>query len=165
VRRRGVRHKLARLVLDCVVEQRPNPDSRIRLSDRVDPVGVPLARLDWRISDQEKETVAILGRLIADEFSRVGLAAPTLAQWVRTGHRDEAQFVDVAHPTGTTRMSSDSRYGVVDENCRVHGVDTIFVAGSSVFPTTGHANPTLMIIALAIRLADRLKTSVFRRTS
>jgi choline dehydrogenase-like flavoprotein len=165
VRRRGVRHKLARLVLDCIVEQRPNPDSRIRLSDRVDPLGVPLAQLDWRISEHEKETVAILGRLIADEFSRVGLAAPTLAPWVRTGHYDEAQFVDVAHPTGTTRMSSDPRCGVVDENCRVHGVDAIFIAGSSVFPTSGHANPTLMIVALAIRLADWLKTRLFCRTS
>jgi len=147
------------------VEQRPDPESRIRLSDRVDPLGVPLAQLDWRISEHEKETVATLGRLIADEFSRVELSVPTLAQWVRTGHYDEAQFVDVAHPTGTTRMSSDPRYGVVDENCRVHGIDAIFISGSSVFPTSGHANPTLMIVALAIRLADWLKTRIFYCTS
>jgi hypothetical protein len=58
-----------------------------------------------------------------------------LAQWVRTGHYDEAQFAwNDAHPNGTTRMSSDPGYGVVDENCRVHAVDAIFIAGSSVRP-------------------------------
>ena len=61
------------------------------------------------------------------------------------------------HPMGTTRMHSDPKKGVVDENCRVHGISNLFMAGSSVFPTTGFANPTLTIVALAIRLADHLK--------
>jgi choline dehydrogenase-like flavoprotein len=57
-------------------------------------------------------------------------------------------------------MASDARSGVVDTDCKVHGTDALYVAGSSVFPTTGHANPTLMIVALAIRLADRLKQTL-----
>ena len=61
------------------------------------------------------------------------------------------------HPTGTTRMDADPRRGVVDEHCRVHSLSNLHVAGSSVFPTAGWANPTLTIVALAIRLADRLK--------
>jgi GMC oxidoreductase len=87
---------------------------------------------------------------------------PTLAEWIQSGrHDEEATFRDAAHPTGTTRMTRDPRDGVVDENCSVHGVEGIYIAGSSVFPTTGHANPTLMIVALALRLADWLKLKVF----
>lgn len=162
VHRRGITRKMRRLFLHCDVEQRPDPESRICLSDRRDRLGIPLPRLDWKISGQEKATVAIFGKLIVDEFKRIGLPLPLLTEWVRNGRYDQAEFIDVGHPTGTTRMARDPRGGVVDENCRVHGVDGIFVAGSSVFPTNGHANPTLMIVALAIRLADRLKAQYFR---
>lgn len=58
---------------------------------------------------------------------------------------------------GTTRMHASPKHGVVDANCRVHGVNNLFVVGSSVFPTAGSANPTLTILALAIRLADHIK--------
>jgi choline dehydrogenase-like flavoprotein len=58
---------------------------------------------------------------------------------------------------GTTRMHDDPKAGVVDSHCRVHGVENVFVAGSSVFPTSGHANPTLTVVALALRLADHIK--------
>jgi choline dehydrogenase-like flavoprotein len=81
---------------------------------------------------------------------------------VRDSRPNEAVFCDVAHPTGTTRMADDPKQGVVDRNCRLHGVEGIYIAGSSVFPTAGHANPTLMIVALALRLADRLKQVHFR---
>jgi choline dehydrogenase-like flavoprotein len=64
------------------------------------------------------------------------------------------------HHIGTTRMADDPREGVVDADCRVHGVSNLYVAGSSVFPTAGNANPTLTIVALALRLADRLKGTV-----
>ena len=68
------------------------------------------------------------------------------------------------HHIGTTRMAEDPTHGVVDRNCQVHGVDNLFIAGSSVFPTAGHANPTLTIVALALRLADHLKRTRFDRT-
>jgi choline dehydrogenase-like flavoprotein len=61
------------------------------------------------------------------------------------------------HHLGTTRMSDDPKTGVVDANCRVHGVANLYVAGSSVFPTSGYANPTLTIVALALRLGDELR--------
>ncbi len=160
VRGRGVPHKLRRLVLDCIVEQRPDPESRLVLSAKSDRLGLPIARLDWRISQQEKTTVATFGNLIAREFQRIGLPTPRLADWAENRRLDDAQFVDVCHPTGTTRMAASPRMGVIDEACKVHGVEGLFVAGSSVFPTSGHANPTLMIVALAIRLADKLKTTL-----
>jgi choline dehydrogenase-like flavoprotein len=58
---------------------------------------------------------------------------------------------------GTTRMALDPRRGVVDQDCRVHGVENLYIAGSSVFPTCGFANPTLTIVELALRLVDHLK--------
>ncbi len=69
----------------------------------------------------------------------------------------ELQFTDASHHMGTTRMNDDAREGVVDRNCRVHGLDNLFVGGSSVFATAGHANPTLTIVALTLRLAEHLK--------
>ena len=156
-----VTRKIRRLLLHAWAEQRPDPESRIRLSDRKDRLGMRLPQVDWKISEQEKVTLAIFGKLITQEFKRIGLPPPLLADWARSGRYDEAEFVDACHPTGTTRMARDPREGVVDENCRVHGVEAIFVAGSSVFPTSGHANPTLMIVALAIRLADWLKVRCF----
>jgi choline dehydrogenase-like flavoprotein len=153
--------KVQRLAFYCDVEQRPDPESRISLSERKDRFGLPLPKIDWRIGEQEKLTVATLATLITQEFPRVGLPELTLAEWIRTGCHDQASFLDAAHPSGTTRMASDAREGVVDENCQIHDVDGIYIAGSSVFPTVGHANPTLMIVALALRLADRLKTNVF----
>ena len=62
-----------------------------------------------------------------------------------------------AHHMGTTRMADDPTHGVVDAHCRVHGIENLFVAGSSVFPTGGSANPTLTLVALALRLSDHLK--------
>lgn len=65
--------------------------------------------------------------------------------------------MDLGHSLGTTRMSDDPASGVVDRNCEVHGVSGLFIAGGSVFPTSGHANPTLTMLALSLRLAEHLK--------
>jgi len=64
-----------------------------------------------------------------------------------------------AHNIGGTRMHEDPSRGVVDANCKVHGIDNLFVASSSVFPTGSHANPTLTIVALSVRLGDHLLES------
>jgi len=82
---------------------------------------------------------------------RMGLGRVRLYEW------DDNQYVTPTfHFSGTTRMASDPRVGVVDADCRVHSTRNLFVAGSSVFPTVGHVNPTLTIVALACRLADHL---------
>jgi choline dehydrogenase-like flavoprotein len=70
----------------------------------------------------------------------------------------EPRFTDASHHIGTTRMSDDPKRGVVDRHCKVHGVANLYVAGSSVFPSSGHANPTFTIVALALRLAAHLHT-------
>jgi len=70
---------------------------------------------------------------------------------------DTLSYTDASHHIGTTRMSEHPRNGVVDANCKVHGVENLFIAGSSVFPTCGYANPTWSIVALALRLAEHLQ--------
>ncbi|MBB5915024.1 choline dehydrogenase-like flavoprotein [Nocardia transvalensis] len=153
----GLPHRLDRVELRCMVEQRPDPASRVTLAEHSDRFGVPVARLEWKTSELEDRTVRRAAGLVAAEFARLGYAAPTLCEWARPGSSAPPQLTDWAHPTGTTRMSADPRHGVVDPACRVHEVENLYVAGSSVFPTTGHVNPTLMILALAVRLADGLK--------
>ena len=76
---------------------------------------------------------------------------------MQAGRHEDATFVSASHPSCTTRMANNPRYGVVDADRRVHGMARLHAAGSSVFPTVGHANPTLMIVALAIRLAHHLR--------
>lgn len=153
----GIRRKLAELVLLGMVEQRPDPDSRITLSNQRDRFGIPISRIDWRSHPDEARTMRRTGELVAAEMVRMGFPAPDLAEWVRDGAAMPDDFVDVAHPTGTTRMSDDPAKGVVDRNGMVHGIDGLYVTGSSVFPTAGHCNPTQLIVAMAIRLADQLK--------
>lgn len=118
---------------------------------------MPLSKIDWKIDETERAAARRLGELITLEFKHIGLTPPKLAQWLYSDDEWESNFTDRAHPTGSTKMSVNPADGVVDVNCNVHGVEGLFVAGSSVFPTAGHANPTLMIVALAIRLADWLK--------
>ncbi len=143
------------LSLECMVEQRPDRDSRVTLSSSRDALGMRTSRIDWRVSDQEAATVRRMGEVIVSELRRLGLPAPRLADDI-VDDDGLLTLPDVAHPSGTTRMSTSPATGVVDTDSRVHGVEGLFVAGSSVFPTSGHANPTQMIVALAVRLADHL---------
>ncbi|MFE3755030.1 GMC oxidoreductase [Nocardia tengchongensis] len=153
----GLPRKLEQVELRCMVEQAPNPDSRISLGDTVDRLGLPHPRIDWKTSAQEDTTVRRAAALVAGEFARLGYTPPALDEWVREASSLPPRLTDWAHPTGATRMSADPRTGVVDRDCRVHGMENLYIAGSSVFPTNGHANPTLTIVALAVRLAERLR--------
>lgn len=148
--------RLSAISLQAMVEQEPNRDSRLTLGDRTDAFGLPISRIDWRIGEAEARTVRRAAGLFASEMARLGAPRPRLVDMITDG-AVPFMLPDVAHPSGTTRMSADPRTGVVDEQCAVHGVDGLFVAGSSVFPTNGHANPTQMIVAMAVRLADEVK--------
>jgi choline dehydrogenase-like flavoprotein len=162
IERNGIRRKLKNLDLMCMCEQQPNPDSRVILSDRKDRFGSRLACIDWRISDEEPRTLHRMAELVSEQMVRMGFPAPGLSEWVRQREALPSDFLDVAHPTGTTRMSDDPATGVVDRDGQVHGIAGLYVAGSSTFPTAGHCNPTQMIVALAVRLADHIKTKTNR---
>jgi choline dehydrogenase-like flavoprotein len=149
--------KLHAVTLDAMCEQLPNPDSRLTLSDRRDRLGMRIPRIDWRVSESEALAMRRITELMAEHLSHMGLEPPVPEDWVRDGAMLPRTIRDVAHPAGTTRMADDPARGVVDAQCQVHGVQGLFIGGSSVFPTSGHANPTQMIVALALRLADKLK--------
>jgi choline dehydrogenase-like flavoprotein len=143
-------------IVGCRAEQAPNPDSRVALDDTTDRFGMPRARLHWELTDRDRASF--------EGAQRLWLAAidPRHAEATPMRGPDGAGWTDRltagAHHTGTTRMHRDPALGVVDEHCRVHGTSNIYVAGSSVFPTAGWAPPTLTIVALALRLGDRIKS-------
>ncbi|MET0790899.1 MAG: GMC oxidoreductase [Polyangiaceae bacterium] len=161
VGRRGFRHKGGRLSLICMCEQIPDRESRVTLSPELDALGVPKSLLHWKVNGRELETLVRTAEITARAFADAQLPPVRLFDWVKDRQFTGSPVIDVAHPTGTTRMAADARDGVVDLNCKVHGVEGLYIAGSSVFPTAGHANPTLMLVALAMRLAEHLKTTVF----
>jgi choline dehydrogenase-like flavoprotein len=139
------------------VEHAPNPDSRVTLTDRTDALGMPTVRLDWRFGELERHTLRRTNELLGREFGRAGLGRGAIVpDDPDTGWPPLLR--GAWHQMGTTRMHADPRRGVVDANCRVHGIANLFIAGSSVFPTSGYMNPTLTIVALALRLADHLET-------
>ncbi len=159
---RGMPQRLTSVSIDAIAEQRPDPDSRVRLAEKTDRLGMPVATVDWRINDDERRTIARIARLTRDAFARASLPTPVLESWIDEERLGDADIIDMAHSAGTTRMSASPASGVVDPDCQVHGVRGLFIAGGSVFPTTGHANPTLMILALAIRLSDKIKSELGR---
>jgi hypothetical protein len=135
-------------------EQTPNPDSRVTLSNRVDRTGLRLPVLDWRLNGRDIGSARRSAELLGDE-----LAAAGLGEFVPARNQRDGRLPVITggwHHMGTTRMSVLASEGVVDSNCGVHGVKNLFIAGSSVFPTGGFANPTLSLVALAIRLAHHL---------
>jgi choline dehydrogenase-like flavoprotein len=161
--RRGVARQIRHLFRPetslCVrtaVEMTPNPDSRVTLGDERDRFGMPRVRVDWRLNADDRRGFDRLLAAVHEEIRRRGLGAFVHHQ---VGDCDGWPHATSGgkHHMGTTRMHSDPRHGVVDPDCRVHGMANLYLAGSSVFPTGGYVNPTLTIVALAIRLADHLK--------
>jgi choline dehydrogenase-like flavoprotein len=146
-------------VLTVGGEQAPNRDSRVYLSDSVDSLGMRRVNLDWRLTEQETRSWSRFAEVAASEFERTRLGSVELDDLLLPEDPAElsGRIVDAAHHMGTTRMGRSPADGVVDRDCRVFGVENLFVASSSVFPSGGLSNPTLTIIALAIRLADHLK--------
>jgi len=138
-------------------EQAPNPLSRVLLGKERDALGLRRIQLDWRLSEIDKRSVRELASLIGQEFGRIQKGRVRLPIWLLDKEVSEDDpILGGYHHMGTTRMSDDPSTGVVDADCRVFSTRNLFVAGSSVFPTGGCANPTLTIVALALRLASHL---------
>jgi choline dehydrogenase-like flavoprotein len=146
-----------RLSLVVHVEQAPDPENRITLGEEKDALGLPRARLRWGLGELERRTAERVSRLIAEELGRLGRGRLRLDEWLLSPQAAWPAVPIKCHHIGTTRMSDDPRQGVVDRECRVHGIENLWIAGSSVFPTSGFANPTLTILALTLRLASHLR--------
>lgn len=152
----GVPSRSAILLLD--LEQAPDPESRVSLAPDRDALGLRRAQVNWRIGELERRTAAQFTSYVAADFARLGIGRCRLEPWLRDDHIPMTDALqETYHYMGTTRMADDPSEGVVDRNCAVYGMANLYVAGSSVFSTAGQANPTLTIVALAVRLADHLK--------
>jgi choline dehydrogenase-like flavoprotein len=142
---------------DCMVRVDPTPmrESRISLAEELDPLGMPRARLTWAVHQNDRVNVRRLVEKFGEEVARLGVGR------VKVLFDPDKEFPEDTgigwHHMGTTRMSEDPRNGVVDKNCKVHSIDNLYVAGSSVFATSGSGTPTMTIVALALRLSDHLK--------
>jgi choline dehydrogenase-like flavoprotein len=139
-------------------EQSPDPESRVRLSDARDAFGMRRVVLEWHLDELTKKSIRRGLELLAATMGRAGIG-----RIFSYAHTEEplsgAHWPQIGggfHHMGTTRMADAPERGVVDSDCRVFGLENLYVAGSSVFPTSGLANPTLTLVALALRLADRI---------
>lgn len=162
-----VRNENGIYALSYHAEHAPDPESRVTLSDRRDGSGVPLPRVDLRFGNIDVESVVRSHEILARWLDEVGIAT---LEWLQPPeHRVDhvwSQTHDGYHQIGLTRISHGPATGVVDENLKVHGVNNLFIAGCSVLPASGKANPTFPAVALAMRLADRLSQhrSAFARS-
>jgi choline dehydrogenase-like flavoprotein len=159
VQKRAATPKRGPILFGAQCEMAPNPNSRVMLSEARDHLGMPRVRLDWRLGELERQTLSEFVRTLACEFERLELGSFDLKQveflddptaWVARAH-------DSAHHMGTTRMHETPQLGVVDPHCQVHGIANLYIGSSAVFPTSARSNPTLTILALCVRIADRLK--------
>ena len=140
-------------------EQRPDPESRIMLADGIDAYGLPRLAHDWRVSELERRTVRRTTELLAAELERQGIGVVESLGDPFDPSRPWGELRgDAYHMMGGTRMAASESDGVVDTDGRVFRMDNLYVAGASIFPTGGMANPTLTLIALAMRLGEHLAT-------
>ncbi|MBP2231598.1 choline dehydrogenase-like flavoprotein [Azospirillum agricola] len=140
--------------METVLEPIPNPDSRVTLDTDRDAFGRNLPQVDWRLTARDLDAAAETQALLRAELRRRGLILPD----GRHGS-DSIAPTDIGwcwHHMGTTRMHESPRQGVVDAEGRLHGVGNLYIGGSSVFPTMGSDHPTMTIVALALRLSDRI---------
>ncbi|HEX8225193.1 MAG TPA: GMC family oxidoreductase [Allosphingosinicella sp.] len=160
-------HKLGNLEVALLVrgEQAPNPASRVTLTGDKDSTGVRRVKLDWRLSEIDVRSVKILVETLGRELERLGLGLVEPADWLgaaawKTDPLISSHPIGGYHHMGTTRMGHDARTSVTDSDGRVHGLGNLWVAGSSLFPTGGWANPTLTIVALALRSAEKISAEL-----
>jgi choline dehydrogenase-like flavoprotein len=151
-----IRTKTNLFSLDFHAEQQPNPSSRVTLTDRRDALGLPQLNIDWRYTAGDVDTVSRSLALLAGDFRRSGVG--TFDYDPQSVESEMTRYGAYGgHHIGTARMGSDPRTSVVNADCRVHDVRNLFITGSGVFPTSSQANPTLTIVALALRLSAYLK--------
>lgn len=143
-------------------EQAPNPASRVTLSPERDALGMPRARLDWRLTELDRRSFRGFYQALGQELGRAAVGRLQMHDWVMEA-ADAPWPKSLGggwHHMGTTRMHTDPKQGVVDPSCRVHGIANLYVAGAAVYPTAGCVNPTCTLVALTLRLSDHLKNAL-----
>lgn len=158
-----LRNRAGRYALHFHSEHSPHENSRILLSREMDQNGVPRARVDLRFSSRDLNSVVAAHEHLDAALQSSGIArlcyhCPPAGRFSEV----DRQAADGFHQIGTTRMSAEPSSGIVDPDCNVHGVENLHIASSSVFPSSSQANPTLLAVSLALRLADRISSKLNR---
>jgi choline dehydrogenase-like flavoprotein len=152
-----LRSRNGRYALHYIAEQAPHERSRLKLSNRSDALGLPFLDVALRYSDIDARSVLRAHELLDDSLRRAGLGRLEFHDAPETRIANILrQAKDGFHQIGTTRMALRPQDGVVNVDCRVHGMENLYVSSSSVFPRSGQANPTFPAVALALRLAAHL---------
>ncbi len=151
---RKIRGQQPRVMIRNWAEQFPHPDNRVHLSEETDRFGTPLMTVTSNLQPEDRETLQTSFETFAEEFEAFGYGTwhsdfPTGTQW-------PAGSINTSHFMGGTRMSERPEDGVVDTHGKVHGVDNLFIAGGSLFPTAGVSMVTYTAVLLALRTADRI---------
>ena len=145
------------------MEQAPNPNSRIYLSNEKDSLGVPYANLHWEFTELERKSMKKIIEIIGCQIGISDLGRVKLTEYLWDENDNSTnKLTGGMHHMGTTKMSNNPKTGVVDANCKIHGIANLFVAGSACFPTAGVSNPTLAIVALSLRLSDHIKNKYIK---
>lgn len=149
---------------EIIVEPEPNPESRVTLSaTKKDALGMPRVQVDWKLGSQVQRTLDRTLEIIADEIVRAGVAEIRLDPAIEGGPWPPSlEKEGTWHHMGTTRMHDSPKQGVVDRHCKVHGLNNLYIAGSSVFPTAGANFPTITIAALSFKLAQHIDQVLHR---
>ncbi|GJM34351.1 MAG: hypothetical protein DHS20C18_33520 [Saprospiraceae bacterium] len=144
------------------IEQAPNANSRVTLGSEKDALGVPRANLHWELTNLDKNSIRKIYQLLGQQMGIANIGRVKLRPFLQDENdRSWPEGVDGGwHHMGTTRMSNDPQKGVVDANCKVHGMANLFVAGSGCYTTSGAPNPTLTLVALSLRLSDYLRGKI-----
>jgi choline dehydrogenase-like flavoprotein len=144
------------------IEQAPNPNSRITLLDEKDSLGVPKISLHWSLTELDRISIRKMYEVIANEMSIADVARVRFLEFLQ--NENDLLWPKHTgggwHHMGTTKMHNDPKQGVVDSNCKIHGIDNLYIAGSGCFPTSGSVNPTFTLVALSLRLSDYLKIKI-----
>ena len=151
----GIQRRARKFVLRAFLDQYPNPENRVTLSEKKDKNGMPLANATWTFSEKDRASVIDFFELLGRELQP---GAIKRVDYNRLKTTEDWPLIGIhSHFMGTTRMGHDPRTSVTTKDCRIHGSDNVFVAGPSLFPAYGYANPVYSIAALSLRLADHLK--------
>jgi choline dehydrogenase-like flavoprotein len=149
--------KHAELNLNIDIEQRPLSDSRVTLSEQKDALGLPLTKLAWKISEAEQRTIHVFAATVQSALRANSVRNLVIEPHVLELNGIGSSASDTYHMMGGTRMGEKPEDSVVDAGLKVHGYRNLYIASCSVFPTGGSSNPTFTLMALTLRLANRLR--------
>jgi choline dehydrogenase-like flavoprotein len=151
----GLQRRARTAVVRGFFDQYPDPDNRITRAGSYDDTGVPRIDIRWRFTEADRASVLVFIERLAERLWKGGVGRLDSSGLRASDNWDLTALH--SHFLGGTRMGSDPRHSVTDSDGRVHGVANLFIAGPSLFPTYGFANPVMTIIALSLRSAARIK--------